>query len=61
MRASGYPKKAMFTMMIGAVLNVILDPIFIFWLDMGYRCRYRYGDLHGCRCRFRDESFYQQG
>ena len=35
MRASGYPKKAMFTMMIGAVLNVILDPIFIFWLDMG--------------------------
>lgn len=35
MRASGYPKKAMITMMIGAVLNVILDPIFIFWLDMG--------------------------
>lgn len=35
MRASGYPKKAMATMMIGAVLNVILDPIFIFWLDMG--------------------------
>ena len=37
MRASGYPKKAMITMMIGAVLNVILDPIFIFWLDMGIR------------------------
>ena len=37
MRASGYPKKAMFTMMIGAVLNVILDPIFIFWLDLGIR------------------------
>lgn len=35
MRASGYPKKAMITMMIGAVLNVILDPIFIFWFDMG--------------------------
>lgn len=35
MRASGYPKKAMFTMMIGAVINVILDPIFIFWFDMG--------------------------
>lgn len=35
MRASGYPKKAMFTMLIGAVVNVILDPIFIFWLDMG--------------------------
>lgn len=35
MRASGYPKKAMYTMMIGAVLNLILDPIFIFGLDMG--------------------------
>ena len=35
MRATEYQKKAMFTMMIGAVLNVILDPIFIFWLDMG--------------------------
>ncbi len=35
MRASGYPKKAMITMMIGAVINVILDPIFIFWFDMG--------------------------
>ena len=35
MRASGYPKKAMITMMIGAVMNVILDPIFIFWFDMG--------------------------
>ena len=62
MRASGYPKKAMFTMMIGAVLNVILDPDL--YLLAGYGdtgCRYRYGDLHGCRCRFRDESFYQQG
>lgn len=37
MRASGYPKKAMVTMMIGAVANVILDPVFIFWLDMGIR------------------------
>ncbi len=35
MRASGYPKKAMYSMIIGAVANVILDPIFIFWLDMG--------------------------
>lgn len=30
MRASGYPKKAMVTMMIGALLNVVLDPVFIF-------------------------------
>ena len=37
MRASGYPKKAMFTMLIGAVTNVILDPVFIFWLDMGIK------------------------
>lgn len=37
MRASGYPKKAMFTMLIGAVVNVVLDPIFIFWFDMGIK------------------------
>lgn len=35
MRASGYPRKAMVTMMIGAIANVILDPIFIFVFDMG--------------------------
>ncbi len=34
-RASGYPKKAMLTMLIGAVLNIILDPIFIFVFKMG--------------------------
>lgn len=37
MRASGYPHKAMTTMIIGAVLNTILDPIFIFVFDMGIR------------------------
>lgn len=37
MRASGYPKKAMYTMLIGAILNVVLDPIFIFALNMGIR------------------------
>ncbi|MGV8962392.1 MAG: MATE family efflux transporter [Candidatus Saccharimonadaceae bacterium] len=35
MRASGYPQKAMYTMLIGAVLNIILDPIYIFVFDMG--------------------------
>ncbi|MDO5035717.1 MAG: MATE family efflux transporter [Porphyromonas sp.] len=35
MRATGHPKKAMVTMMIGAVLNIILDPIFIIVFDMG--------------------------
>ncbi|WP_102407009.1 MATE family efflux transporter [Parabacteroides bouchesdurhonensis] len=37
MRASGYPKKAMAYMLLGAILNVILDPIFIFVFDMGIR------------------------
>ena len=37
MRASGYPRKAMWTLVIGAVLNVVLDPIFIFGFDMGIR------------------------
>ncbi len=37
MRASGYPKRAMFTMIIGALSNVILAPIFIFGLDMGIK------------------------
>ena len=35
MRASGYPKKAMYTMIICAVLNAVLDPVFIFWFHWG--------------------------
>jgi len=35
MRASGYPKKAMYTMIICAILIAILDPIFIFWFHWG--------------------------
>jgi len=35
MRASGYPHKAMYTMLICAAINIILDPIFIFVFDMG--------------------------
>ncbi|HHV71266.1 MAG TPA: MATE family efflux transporter [Clostridia bacterium] len=34
-RSEGYPKKAMLTMLIGAVLNTILDPIFIFIFGWG--------------------------
>ena len=34
-RADGNPKYAMISMVLGAVLNVILDPIFIFVLKMG--------------------------
>ncbi|KMT22538.1 MATE family efflux transporter [Clostridium cylindrosporum] len=34
-RADGSPKMAMFTMIIGAVINAILNPIFIFGLGLG--------------------------
>ena len=37
MRASGYPARAMLTMFIGAGINVILDPIFIFVFDWGIK------------------------
>ena len=37
MRVSGYPVKAMVTMFIGAGVNVILAPIFIFWLGWGIK------------------------
>ena len=36
-RAEGNAKVAMLTMLSGSVLNIILDPIFIFSLDMGIR------------------------
>jgi putative MATE family efflux protein len=35
MRASGYPNKAMYTMIICSIINVILDAIFIFWFHWG--------------------------
>ena len=35
--AQGFAKTGMLTVMIGAVCNIILDPIFIFALDMGVR------------------------
>lgn len=37
MRASGYPKKAMYTMLIGVVANIILAPVFLFGLKMGIK------------------------
>ncbi len=33
--AQGFPKTGMFSVIIGAVVNIILDPIFIFVFDMG--------------------------
>ncbi len=35
--AQGFSKIAMASTVIGAVLNIILDPVFIFWLNMGVR------------------------
>lgn len=35
--AQGYPKIGMLTTMIGAVLNLILDPVFIFALHLEVR------------------------
>lgn len=37
MRASGYPQKAMYTMLIGVVANIIIAPVFIFWLKWGIK------------------------
>lgn len=37
MRASGFPSRAMATMLIGAATNVVLDPIFIYLLDWGIK------------------------
>lgn len=35
MRATGFPKKAMYTMLISAIINVALDALFIFVFDWG--------------------------
>ncbi len=37
MRATGYPTRAMITMFIGAGLNIILAPIFVYFLDLGIK------------------------
>lgn len=37
MRATGYPKKAMLSSMLTVGCNIILAPIFIFWLGWGIR------------------------
>ena len=33
--AQGFPRLGMMSVVVGAVTNIILDPVFIFWLDMG--------------------------
>ncbi|HBG57525.1 MAG TPA: MATE family efflux transporter [Porphyromonadaceae bacterium] len=37
MRSSGYPKKAMITMLIGAVFSIILTPVFLYGFDLGIK------------------------
>ena len=37
MRATGYPQKAMLSAVLTVGMNVILAPIFIFWLELGIR------------------------
>jgi len=36
-RAQGRAKTAMYIMIVPAIINIILDPIFIIWLDMGLK------------------------
>ncbi len=36
-RSEGNPRIAMYTMLIGAVINTVLDPVFIFVFDMGMK------------------------
>ena len=36
-RGEGNPRIAMFTLLIGVLLNIVLAPIFIFWLDWGMK------------------------
>lgn len=37
MRASGYPKKSMYIMLLGVVANVLIAPLFIFILEWGMK------------------------
>lgn len=36
-RSDGNPKIAMMSMLMSAIINIILDPIFIFWLGLGVK------------------------
>ena len=43
MRATGYPQKAMLSAVLTVGMNIILAPIFIFWLEWGTGRGYRHG------------------
>ena len=36
-RADGSPKYSMFMLIVGAIINIILDPIFIFTFNLGVK------------------------
>lgn len=49
--AQGRPSIAMCSVLIGALLNIVLDPIFIFWLDMGVKgCGARHDPITSLQC-----------
>lgn len=63
LRASGHPKKAMQNIMLGAIINTVLDPIFIFVFDWGIQgaawatvISYLVGTIHVGRQFFRKNS-----
>ena len=37
LRSSGHPHEAMYTTMVAVLVNVVLDPVFIYGMDMGIR------------------------
>ena len=37
LRASGHPRKAMYNILLGAIVNIVLDPLFIYVFDWGIR------------------------
>ena len=56
--AQGFARKAMFSVLLGAVMNIVLDPVFIFALDMGRARRgHCHGDLAGVQLRLRAALF----
>ena len=55
MRATGYPRKAMLTNILGAVLNAILAPLFLFGFGS---CHGHCHGYHGCICLV---AFFQSG
>ncbi len=69
--AQNFARKAMFSVLLGAVMNIVLDPVFIFALDMGvkgaaiatvisqaFSCAYAFCFLLGRRAQIRIEAVH---